>query len=113
MKIARRMSARAVIGLSLLVLVFSLTGCFATQQDLDPMRSDIMVLEKQFTEVQKQVTKARYQEEDKTTESQMLGKLKEMDKRLAGIEDRMDKVEGQVRALGSSRNSGRAAGDTP
>ncbi len=102
MKIARRMSARAVIGLSLLVPVFSLTGCFATQQDLEPMRSDIMVLEKQFTEVQRQVAKAKYSEEDRTTGSQMQDKLKEMDKRLAGLEERMDKVEGQAHDQGSS-----------
>jgi tol-pal system protein YbgF len=102
MKIARRNSARAVIGLSLLVLVFSLTGCFATQQDLEPMRSDIMVLEKQFTEVQRQVAKAKYREEDKTAQNQTQEKLQEMDKRLAGIEERMDKVEDQVRDLNSS-----------
>jgi tol-pal system protein YbgF len=102
MKIARRYSARAVIGLSLLVPVFSLTGCFATQQDLEPMRSDIMVLEKQFTEVQRQVAKAKYQEEDKTTRNQTQEKLQEMDKRLAGLEERMSKVEGQVRDQDSS-----------
>ena len=102
MKIARRMSARAVIGLSLLVLVFSLTGCFATQQDLEPMRSDIMVLEKQFTEVQRQVAKAKYSEEDRATQSQMQDKLQEMNKRLAGLEERMDKVEGPAHDQGSS-----------
>lgn len=102
MNVARRMSARAVIGLSLLVLVFSLTGCFATQQDLDPMRSDIMVLEKQFTEVQKQVAKAKYSEEGNTPESQTQDKLSDIEKQLAGLQDRMDKIEGQVRALQSS-----------
>jgi tol-pal system protein YbgF len=95
MKIARRNSARAVIGLLLLVFVFSLTGCFATQQDLEPMRSDIMVLEKQFVEVQNQVAKAKYQEQGNTSESQTQQQISDINKRLAGLEDRMNKVESQ------------------
>jgi tol-pal system protein YbgF len=113
MKIARRTYARAVIGLSLLVPVLSLTGCFATQQDLEPMRSDIMVLEKQFTEVQRQVAKAKYQEEDNTARDQTQEKLKEMDRRLAGLEERMSKVEDQVGGQNSSSATAAPAAPQP
>ncbi len=94
MKIARKKAAR-VFGLLLLAPVFLLTGCFATQQDIEPMQSDIMVLEKQFSEVQKQVARAKYAEEGRKAPE----KLKEIDDRLSALEKRMDSLETQIRKM--------------
>ena len=94
MKIARKKAARA-FGLLLLAPIFLLTGCFATQQDIEPMQSDIMVLEKQFSEVQKQVAKAKYAEEGQAEPE----KLKEIDNRISALEKRMDSLDAQIREM--------------
>ena len=75
---------------------FLLTGCFATQQDLDPMRSDISVLEKQFMEVQKDCARAKYAEEPGANRD-LGAKLDETSSRLAALEKRMDALEAKVR----------------
>lgn len=73
---------------------FLLTGCFATQQDLDPMRSDISVLEKQFMQVQKDYARAKYAEPGPNQD--LSAKLDKTNSRISALEKRMDALEARV-----------------
>ena len=74
-----------------------LTGCFATKQELDPMKSDISVLEKQFMEVQRDYARAKVAaDETGTSGSGVNEKLSSMDKRIGVLEKRLDALDARL-----------------
>ncbi|MGA2193039.1 MAG: tol-pal system protein YbgF [Nitrospirota bacterium] len=93
--------------LPLLTLPVALGGCFASQQDLDPIRSDISVLEKQFMEVQRDCAKAKYSGEgEKNPVSTEMGeRISDVNAKLSAIDKRLDSIEAQVRDLKASQSA--------
>ena len=79
--------------LALLAMPVLLSGCFAMQSDLDPVKSDMSVLERQFVDLQRDVTKARLHAEEGQSASSDAGA------RLSAIEKRLDGIEAQLREL--------------
>ena len=100
MSFLRQHRGRAALILAVLALPASLGGCFATQKDLEPMRSDISVLEKQFMDVQKAAAKARYSEGDKTALQEMGDRISDVSTRLSAVEKRLDALEAGSGAAG-------------
>ncbi|MBI5189513.1 MAG: hypothetical protein HZA22_02380 [Nitrospirae bacterium] len=87
----------ALFAAALLLVPALLAGCagvgVATQADLDPIRSDINVLEKQFVEVQKAAMEARYKNQggqsspgEQAVVSGLESRISAIEKRLAGLE---------------------------
>lgn len=84
--------------LALLAMPLLLSGCFAMQSDLDPIKSDMSVLERQFVDLQHDVTKAKMQAEDgQAAPSSDAGA------RLSAMEKRLDAIEAQIRDLRQSQ----------
>jgi tol-pal system protein YbgF len=76
-----------------------LSGCFATQKDLDPIRSDISVLEKQFMEVQRESARSRHAtESEEPVQSEMAARISDAYTRLSAVEKRLDALEAEVGA---------------
>ncbi len=105
MSFFRQHARRAALALAVLALPGVLSGCFATQKDLEPMRSDISVLEKQFMDVQKASAKARYEGEGKDTLQEMGDRISDVSTRMSAMEKRLDAIEAQ---LGTMKNSSAA-----
>jgi len=83
-----------VSGLALTVL---LTGCFATKQELDPMKSDISVLEKQFMEVQRDYARAKVAADDTRTSGDGVSeKFASIDSRIDALEKRLDVLDARL-----------------
>jgi tol-pal system protein YbgF len=75
----------------LLLIPFVLGGCFAMQKDVEPIRSDISVLEKQFVELQREQAMLKNRvDEVRPAEGAASGDLSA---RLARIEARLDALE--------------------
>src|SRR5512143_141900 len=96
MAFLRHKAGRAALTAALLTLPVSLCGCFATQQDLDPIRSDISVLEKQFMDVQKQYSKEKYAGGGNTATQEMGDRISDTSTRLSGVERRLDAIEAKL-----------------
>jgi len=81
------------VGLPLL-----LGGCFAMQRDIEPVRSNVSVLEKQYMELQQEQTRTRRQIEDKQDAGAELKEtVSEIKNRLKAAEKRLDALEAQVK----------------
>src|SRR3990172_2555374 len=95
---------RALITAAAAAVVLPLAGCFATQQDLEPIRSDIAVLEKQFMDVQKSYAKAKYAPDGGNAVSLEMGdKISDAFMRLSQVERRLDQLEARIIEMKSSQ----------
>ena len=95
---------RALITVAAAAVVLPLAGCFATQQDLEPIRSDIAVLEKQFMDVQKSYARAKYAPGDERAVSQEAGdRISDAFTRLSAMEKRLDALETRIMEMKSSQ----------
>lgn len=80
-----------------LAVMVCLTGCFATKQELDPIKSDISVLEKQFMEVQRDYARARVSAGETGTPGNGVNeKLTVVDKRIGALEKRLEVLEART-----------------
>ncbi|HEY3347265.1 MAG TPA: tol-pal system protein YbgF [Nitrospirota bacterium] len=100
--LAAKGALAALLAVSALV---PLGGCVALQQDLDPIRSDISVLEKQFMEVQKDVARAKYSDEGQDGLRQINGRIADMDDRMAAIEKKLGGFEAQLKDIKSVKQA--------
>jgi hypothetical protein len=82
-----------------------LPGCFATRNDLTPIRSDISVLEKQFMDLQREYAKAKYQPDEGAKPGRLADHAPDTGRRLSDIERRLDALESQVRELKQSQSA--------
>jgi len=88
---------RKLLLVSGLAVTVCLTGCFATKQELDPIKSDISVLEKQFMEVQRDYARARVSAgETGAPGSSVNEKLTAVDKRVVELEKRLEAIEARM-----------------
>lgn len=79
------------------VMPLLLSGCFATQGDLEPIKSDIAVMEKQFVELK------RGQPEPRPGPSETAAPYSAADRRIADIEARLDRLESRLLSLGQTQ----------
>jgi tol-pal system protein YbgF len=101
-RLAAKGALAALLTVSALV---PLGGCVALQQDLDPIRSDISVLEKQFMEVQKDAARAKYSDDGQDGLRQISGRVADMDDRMAAIEKKLDGFEAQMKDIKSVKQA--------
>ncbi len=90
---------RLLLLLAVMTAPVLLTGCFAMEKDLDPIRSDVAILEKQFVDMSRDVAQVRQRvEEGSEVPPKVADQLKDSQSRIAAIEKRLSIIEAQAPA---------------
>jgi len=97
MVIIKAVPRRVSLALAALAMPVLLGGCFAMQSDLDPIRSDVAVLEKQFVDTQRDVTSLKQRGEDTEGTKKLEESVSDTQARLKTIEKRLDRLESQLK----------------
>ncbi len=98
---------RLQLFLAALAMPALLGGCVAMRSDLDPIRSDVAVLERQVADMQGEVSqvKRRVMEGQEAPGGQTTGTLAGERTRLGAIEHRLDGIEARLKGLEQAQSA--------
>lgn len=85
------------------VMPLLLYGCFATHADLEPIKSDIAVMEKQFVELKRGQPAYSPGQSETAAPSGAAQVSPATDRRIADIEARLDRLESRLLSLGQTQ----------